>query len=119
VRIHLPAEHAREFELANFGLQPTRIVLDLAGRGLIAVELGELEQLRSVAQASTGGVELLELRGKTRALAAELLGARGVAPDSRILELEIDLFETFFLAVVLKETPSRRSHAPRDLSKYV
>jgi hypothetical protein len=118
VRIHLSAEHAREFELANLGLQPPGIVLDLTGGGLIALELGELEQLRSVAQSAAGRVEPLELRGQTRSLAAELLGTLGIGPDGRILELEIDLFEAFLLAIVLKETPSRSSHAPRDLSKY-
>jgi len=118
VRIHLPAEHAREFELANFGFEPPGIVLDLAGGRFVAVQLGELEQLRSVAQSAAGGVELPELRGQTRALAAELLGALRVGPDGRILELATDLFEAFLLAVVLKETPSRRSHAPRDLSEY-
>jgi hypothetical protein len=118
VPIHLPAEHAREFELAYLGFEPSGVALDLACGRFIADELGELEQLCGVAQPATGRVELPELRGETCTLAAELLGALGIAPDGRILELEIDLFEAFLLAVVLKETPSRRSHAPRDLSKY-
>jgi hypothetical protein len=118
VCIHLCAEHAREFELANLGRKPQRVLLDLTGGGFIVVELGKLEQLRRIAQPAAGSVEYPQLCGQTRALAAKLLGTLGVAPDGRILELEIDLFETFFLAVVLKETPSRRSHAPRDLSEY-
>jgi hypothetical protein len=119
VRIHLPAEHAGEFELAHLGFEPAGILLDGTRCRFIAVELGELQQLRRVAQPATGAIELLELCGETCALAAELLGALGRAPEARILELEIDLFETFLLAVVLKETPSRRAHAPRDLSEYV
>jgi len=118
VRIHLPAKHAREFELAYLGFQPTGIALDLPSGRFIALELGELEQLRGIAQPAARAIELLELRGQTRALAPELLGTLGVAPDGRILQLAIDLFEAFLLAVVLKETPSRRSHAPRDLSEY-
>jgi hypothetical protein len=118
VRIHLAAEHAGEFELAHLRFQAAGILLDLARCGLIALELGELEQLGGIAQAAAGAVELLELGGQPRALPAELLGTLGRAPDRRILELAIDLFETFLLAIVLKETPSRRSHAPRDLSEY-
>jgi len=119
VRIHLPAEHARELELAHLGRKHAGVALDFAGGGFIAFELGELEQLRGVAQPAAGGVELLELRGQACALAAELLGALGIGPDRRLLELTSDLFEPFLLAIVLKETPSRRAHAPRDLSEYV
>jgi hypothetical protein len=115
VRIHLPAEHAREFELAYLGLQPFGIALDLTSGGFVALELGELEQLRGIAQPAACAIELLELRGQARALAAEFLGALGIAPDGRIFQLAIDLFEAFLLAIVFKETPSRRSHAPRDL----
>jgi hypothetical protein len=116
VRIHLCAEHAGELELAHLALEPSDIALDFPRGGFIVLELGQLEQLCRVAQSVTGAIELIELAGQAGALAAELLGALRLAPDRRILKLAIDLFETFPLAVVLKETPSRSATAPRDLS---
>jgi hypothetical protein len=71
-----------------------------------------------IAQPAAGSIELLELGRQARAFASKFLGTPGIAPNGGFLELATDLFETFFLAVVLKETPSRRSNAPRDLSKY-
>jgi len=58
---------------------------------------------------------LLEFRAEAHALAPELLGAFRRTPDRRVLEFAAYFFETFFLAIVLKETPSRRRHVPRDL----
>jgi hypothetical protein len=76
---------------------------------------GQFQQLRRVADRGVGVVELSELRAQARALASQLLGALGRTPDGRVLEFEAYFFETFFLAIVLKETPSRRRHVPRDL----
>jgi hypothetical protein len=115
VRVHLAAEHARELEIAHLRFERSGVALDGARRGLVIVELGELQQLRGIAQPTAGAIELLELGGEACALAPELLGTLGRAPDGRILELAVDFFEPLFLAIVLKETPSRRRHAPRDL----
>jgi hypothetical protein len=71
-----------------------------------------------IAQPAAGSIELLELGRQARAFASQFLGTPGITPDGGFLELAADLFETFLLAVVLKETPSRRSNAPRDLSGY-
>jgi hypothetical protein len=62
-----------------------------------------------------GAIEFLKLCRKPRTLFPELLGTFGHAPDSRVFEFEAYFFETFFLAVVLKGTPSRKRHVPRDL----
>jgi hypothetical protein len=118
VRVHLATKHASELELAHLGFQHAGVALDLVRGGFVTLELGELEQLRGIAQSAAGAIELFELRGQARALPAELLRSLGCRPDGRILELTIDLFETLSLAIVLKETPSRTWHAPRDLSKY-
>jgi hypothetical protein len=64
-----------------------------------------------------GVVQLLQIRGETRTFAAKLLSPVRSAPDRGVLELEIYFLETLLLAIVLKETPSRRRHAPRDLSE--
>jgi hypothetical protein len=115
VRIHLSAKHALEFEPAYAGLEPAGVTLEVARRGFIVLALGQLEQLRRIADRRVGAVELVEFLGQARALAPELLGALGRAPDGRMLEFAAYFFESFLLAVVLKETPSRRRHAPRDL----
>jgi hypothetical protein len=115
--VHLTAEHALELEPAHTGLDRAGLALDIARGGFIILALGKLEQLGRVTDGGIGLVELLQIRGEARTLAAELLGAIRSAPDRRILELEIYFLETLLLAIVLKETPSRRRHAPRDLSK--
>jgi hypothetical protein len=115
VRVHLAAEHALEFEPAHVALERGRIALDLAGGRRIVLDFGELQQLAGVAQAGGRAIDFLELTGQACTLTPQLLGAIGRAPDAGILELTAYFFETFFLAVVLKETPSRRRHAPRDL----
>jgi len=73
--------------------------------------------LRRITDGGIGLVELLQIRGQARAFAAQLLRAIRSAPDRRVLELAIYFLETLLLAIVLKETPSRRRHAPRDLSE--
>jgi hypothetical protein len=62
-----------------------------------------------------GAIEFLQLCRKPRTLFPELLGTLRRAPDGRVFEFAAYFFEAFFLAVVLKETPSRRRHVPRDL----
>jgi hypothetical protein len=115
VGIHFTAKHALEFQPAHAGFERAGLALDIERRGFIVLALGQVEQLGRIADRGIGAIEVREFRGQARALAAELLGAIGCAPDGRILEFAGYFFETFFLAVVLKETPSRRRHVPRDL----
>jgi hypothetical protein len=115
VRVHLAAEHALEFQPAYAGLERAGIALYVACGRLIVLAFGQLQQLRRVADRGIGAVELGEFGGQASAFATQLLGALGCTPDGRILEFEAYLFETLFLAVVLKETPSRRRRVPRDL----
>jgi hypothetical protein len=51
-------------------------------------------------------------------LLAEFLRTLRLVPDVRVFELAGDFLEPLFLQIVLKETPSRRQHAPRDLSGF-
>jgi hypothetical protein len=115
VRVHLAAEHALEFQTPYAGFECVGIALDIVRRGFIILAFGELEQLGRVADGGVRAVQFLELRRQPRALFPELLGTLGRTPDSGVFEFEAYFFEAFFLAVVLKETPSRRRHVPRDL----
>jgi hypothetical protein len=115
VRVHLAAEHALEFQAPYAGFECVGFALDIARRGFIVFAFRELKQLGRVADGGMGAIEFLELCRKPRTLFAELLGTLRRAPDGRVFELAAYFFEAFFLAVVLKETPSRRRHVPRDL----
>jgi hypothetical protein len=48
------------------------------------------------------------------ALLTERLGTRLIAPDIRIFEVPIDLFETFLLAIEVKDTPSGPDLCPAN-----
>jgi hypothetical protein len=115
VRVHLAPEHALEFQAPYAGFECTGFALDIVRRGFVVFTLGELEQLGRIADGGVGAIEFRELCRQPRALFPEFLGTLGRAPDGRVFEFEAYFFETFFLAVVLKETPSRRRHVPRDL----
>jgi hypothetical protein len=115
VGVHFTAKHALEFQPAHAGLERAGFALDVTRGEFIVLALGQVEQLCRIADRGIGVIEFREFRGQPRALAPQLLGAIGCAPDGGILEFARYFFETFFLAVVLKETPSRRRHVPRDL----
>jgi hypothetical protein len=115
VRVHLAAEHALEFQPPHAGFECIGFALDVKGGWFIVFTLGELKQLGRIADGGVGAIEFIELCRKPRTLFPELLGALRRAPDGRVFEFAAYFFEAFFLAVVLKETPSRRRHVPRDL----
>jgi hypothetical protein len=62
-----------------------------------------------------GAIEFGEFGSEPRTFAPQLLGALRHGPDRRILQFATYFLEPFLLAVVFKETPSRRRLAPRDL----
>ena len=105
MRVHLAAEHALELELAHALLEAGGIPLDVLRRRFVVLAFGELEQLRGIRDGLAGAVELLELGGELGALAPELLRLVRLLPDGGVFQLATDLFETFLLGVVLKETP--------------
>jgi hypothetical protein len=107
VRVHLAAEHALEFELADLGLDRGQVALDFAGRGFVVLGLGEFEQFDRVADRVGRAVYFVELAGKLGALAAEFLSLVGLLPDRRIFEFAADFLEPLFLQIVFKETPLR------------
>ena len=105
MRIHLAVEHALELELAHALFETVGVFLDCSGSRFVVLALGEIEELGRVGNRLRGAVELIELRGKLDAFAAELAGLLGILPDRRIFQLASYLFEAFLLDVVLKETP--------------
>jgi hypothetical protein len=115
VGIHLTPEHALEFKAAHVSFECHGIALDLPGSSCIVLAFGKLQKLAGIAQPGGGAIDLLQLAGQTRAFAAQLLGAVGRVPDAGLLEFAAYFFETFFFAIVLKETPSRRPRAPLGL----
>src|SRR6185437_9097680 len=115
VRIHLAAKHALELEAANLALEPLGVALDIAGGGLIALPLGELEELGRIADSLGGALDLRHVRGEPCTLLPELLRPLRLRPDRRVLELPAYFLEPLFLAVVFKETPVARRCARRGL----
>jgi hypothetical protein len=105
VRVHLAAEHALELQPANVCLEPLGILPDVPRGGLVALPLGQLQQLFRVADALGGAIDLRDVGGEAGSLLAQLLGAFRLRPDGRVLELPSYLLQALFLAVVLKETP--------------
>jgi len=96
------------FELAGIGL-------DITGRGLVVLALGQIEELSGIGDAFGGPINFSDVRGQPRPLPSELLSTFLVRPDGGVLQLAPYLLEAFFLGVVLKETPVRSRFAPRDL----
>jgi hypothetical protein len=111
VRVHLAAEHALELEPAHLALEPLGIAADVARGALIALRLGQLQQLRRIGNALGGGIDLPDVGVQAGALLPQLLRPLRLRPYRRVLELPPYLLQALFLAVVLKETPVARPYA--------
>jgi hypothetical protein len=105
VRVHLAVEHALQLEPAHAAFEAGRVALDVLRGGRVVLAFGQVQQLRGVRDGFGGAVELGQLRGQFRPLAAQLLRLVGPGPDGGVFQLAADFFEAFLLAVVLKETP--------------
>jgi hypothetical protein len=105
VRVHLAAEHALELETAHLPLESLRVLTYVPGGGLVALTLGQLQELLRIADALGGAIDLRDVGAETGALLPKLLRPLRLLPDRRILELPPYLLEALFLAVVFKETP--------------
>jgi hypothetical protein len=98
-------EHALELEIAHAALEPHGIALDILSSGFVLFAFSQLEELGSIRDRLRCAIELSELGAQLGALAPELLRLVGLLPDRGVFQLTVDLFEPFFLVVVLKETP--------------
>jgi hypothetical protein len=90
VLIHLAAEHAAELELAHAAFKAGDLGFDLLGRGFIVLGFGKLQELAGIAYRGECRIQILQFARELGALAPEGLGALGVTPDSRLLELAAD-----------------------------
>ena len=81
-----PGNMRLKLEVAHRGLERAvhRRSMSRAAR-LVALGLGQLEQLSSVVDRLGGAIDLPDLRRQASALAPELLRTRRVRPDSRVL----------------------------------
>jgi hypothetical protein len=108
VRVHLAAEHALQLEAADFALEPLGVPPDVLGGRLIALPLGQFQELRRVGDALGRAVDLRDVGAEAGALLPELLRPLRLRPDGRVLQLPPYLLEALLLAIVLKETPGAR-----------
>jgi hypothetical protein len=108
-------KHALQLEAPNVGFESLRVVVNISRGRLVSLAFREFEEFRCVRDTLGGTVDFASIGGQFRAFASQFLRPLGLRPDGRILELTADLFEAFFLIVVLKETPVRRRCAPRGL----
>ena len=108
VRVHLAAKHAFQLQVPHLGLEALRVALDVARGALLALRLGQFEELGSLADALGGAVDLADVARQASSFTPELLRARRVRPDGGILQLARNFLEPLLLAVVLKETPVAR-----------
>jgi hypothetical protein len=105
VRVHFAAEHALQLEAAHLPFEPLRIPFDVSGGGLVALPLGQLQELRRTGDALGRAIDLRDVGAEAGALFTELLRPLRLRPNGGVLELPRYLFEALFLAIVLKETP--------------
>jgi len=69
-------------------------------------------QLRSLAERLVDAAQRADDGFELGALAPQALRALGIAPDVRILELAVDLFETLALRLEVKGTSAEQRCAP-------
>jgi hypothetical protein len=108
VRVHLAAKHALELQPADVAFEPLGVLADVLGGGLVTFALGQLQQLRRIADALGGAIDFRDVGGQAGALLPELLRPLRLRPDGRVLQLPPYLLEALLLAIVLKETPVAR-----------
>jgi len=90
-------------------LEAARVLLHAEQRRLVVLGPAELEELAGVRQPARDRLERLDGGFQALLLAPELLGALGIGPDLRVLELLVDLYEARLPALEVKGTSS----APR------
>jgi hypothetical protein len=115
VGIHLARKHALELQPLDVLGKPHGVELDLRGGGRVTLRGGQLEKLARVGQSAREAIETTDDLLELRALLAEILGTRGIVPDSGLLELARYFLKALVLVVVIKDTSSRNRCAPRDL----
>jgi hypothetical protein len=104
-RIHLPREHALEFELLDLRREVLDVVGDRGDRAVVVLAEREIEEVARFAERVGQRADAADDAIEIRALPAEILRALRVVPDGRAFELARDFFEAFGLRIEVKDTP--------------
>jgi hypothetical protein len=107
-------EHAAELEAAHERLEVVRVGLEREQGLVVALGLGQAEELRGILQAALDLLDDGDDALEGRALLADLLRPGGVVPDLRILEDPAYLREAGLLRVEVKDTSAVPPCARRD-----
>jgi hypothetical protein len=97
-------EHAPELEIGNALCEPRRIGLDGQQRVVVGLLPRERVELAAVIDAALKRAQRVDDAVERLLLLAELLRARRVVPDLRILELAVYGGEPRLLGVEVKDT---------------
>jgi len=112
MRIHLPGEHALEFQLVHALLEAVHVG-DHGQRGfLVVLGFGQLQQLGAAVQAFGQFADAVDGLAERGTLAAQGLGALGVVPDVGVFQFTLYFFQALALGIVVKETPSAHPADP-------
>ena len=108
VRVHLAGEHPPKFEPRDLGSDAVHLADQVGEQRRIVFLARERLQLRGLAERLVDAAQRTDDGFELGALAPQVLRALGVAPDLRILELAVDLFETLALRVEVKGTSAKQ-----------
>jgi hypothetical protein len=106
VGVHLTREHAPEFEALYARLEAPQVAFHFGCRGRVIFFDRKREQLVCIAQTVLDLVETDDDLLQPRPLLAERLRALRFVPDVRLLQLALDLGQSFRLLIVVKDTSS-------------
>jgi hypothetical protein len=112
MRIHLAGEHALEFQLLHALGVAFDVDHDGLCRVLVVFHLDQFEELVRALEAFGQFTDAVDGLVEQRTLAAEGLRALAVVPDIGAFEFAVDFFQTLFLGVVVKDTPSAHAAGP-------
>jgi hypothetical protein len=105
-------EHPPELERLNRLLDAADVVADGNDRGVVTLRARELEQLGAVGQQAVDVAQRADDRVERLLFLAERLGALGIVPDLRVLELAADLGQPRRLDIEVKDTSGAALPAP-------
>jgi hypothetical protein len=107
-------KHAPELEIGDAPLDAADVAFDGAQRGVVGFGARELVELLAVVELAPQLGQCQDDTVELLLLLAELLRARRIVPDLRVLELAIDGGETCALDVEVKDTSAAGRSARAD-----
>jgi hypothetical protein len=103
--IGLAVEHPKEFQMLNIRLDTIDIRLNFVDRCLIIIGFRQLDEFSRFQEGRVYPLQLPYDGFQLRPFLTQRLGATPVAPDIRILQFSIDLFQSILLIIDVKDTP--------------